>query len=47
MSIIQIADNDYKCVSINNDDTENIKRFANKKIKFFLKKCCNYDNGHV
>ena len=34
MSIIQIADNDYKGVSINNDDTENIKRFANKKIKY-------------
>ena len=34
MSIIQIADNDYKGVSINNDDTENIKQFANKKIKY-------------
>ena len=34
MSIIQIEDNDYKGVSINNDDMENIKRFANKKIKY-------------
>ena len=34
MSIIQISDNDNKGVSINNDDTENIKRFANKKIKY-------------
>lgn len=34
MSIIQIEDNDYKGVSINNDDMENIKQFANKKIKY-------------
>ena len=34
MSIIQIADNDYKGVSIDKSDIENIKRFANKKIKY-------------
>ena len=34
MSIIQIADNDYKGVSIDKSDIENIKQFANKKIKY-------------
>lgn len=34
MSIIQIADNDYKGVSIDKTDIENIKQFANKKIKY-------------
>ena len=34
MSIIQIADNNYKGVSIDKSDIENIKQFANKKIKY-------------
>lgn len=34
MSIIQIADNNYKGVSIDKTDIENIKQFANKKIKY-------------
>lgn len=35
MSIIQITDNNYKGVSIDNDDDKrNIKQFANKKIKY-------------
>lgn len=34
MSIIQIEDNDYKGVSIDKSDIENIKQFANKKIKY-------------
>ncbi len=34
MSIIQIADNNYKGVSIYKSDIENIKQFANKKIKY-------------
>ena len=37
MSIIQIADNNYKGVSIDKSDIENIKQFANKKIKYLLK----------
>lgn len=34
MSIIQIADNNYKGVSIDKSDIENIKQFSNKKIKY-------------
>lgn len=34
MSIIQIADNNYKGVSIDKSDIENIIQFANKKIKY-------------
>lgn len=34
MSIIQIADNNYKGVSIDKSDIENIKQLANKKIKY-------------
>ena len=34
MSIIQIADNNYKGVSIDKTNIENIKQFANKKIKY-------------
>ena len=34
MGIIQIADNNYKGVSIDKSDIENIKQFANKKIKY-------------
>ncbi len=34
MSIIQIADNNYKGVSIDKSDIENIKQIANKKIKY-------------
>jgi len=34
MSIIQIADNNYKGVYIDKSDIENIKQFANKKIKY-------------
>lgn len=34
MSIIQIADNNYKGISIDKSDIENIKQFANKKIKY-------------
>lgn len=34
MSIIQIVDNNYKGVSIDKSDIENIKQFANKKIKY-------------
>ena len=34
MSIIQIADNNYKGVSIDKSDIENVKQFANKKIKY-------------
>ena len=34
MSIIQISDNNYQGISVNKNDIDNIKRFANKKIKY-------------
>lgn len=34
MSIIQITDNNYQGLPINDEDIENIEKFANKKIKY-------------